>query len=153
MPALTLAALFLAACAAGPVPASGEDPEPSPDLTPQEVVRLQVEALREGGDRGIATAFRFASPENREVTGPLARFAEMLRRGYPDMLGAERAEFGRMVFSDGEAAQHVTLVQADGERTAYVFALSRQSGGACDGCWMTDAVVPAPVPSDGMIRV
>ena len=148
---LALASLLLIACASG---GPGADPEPDPSLTPREVVRLQVEALQANGedDAGIATAFRFASPANRAATGPLARFTSMVRGGYADMLGFERAVFGRMVFEGDEAAQRVTLVQADGRRSTYGFALSKQAGGEYDGCWMTDAVVPVAPGDDGLIR-
>lgn len=147
MPALLtfVAAASLLACSAA-------DPDPSPDLTAQEVVKLQVTALQTGDDAGIATAFRFASPSNRAATGPLDRFTRMVREGYGEMLGFDRALYGEMVFEGDEAAQRVTLFQADGARATYVFALSKQTGGDCDGCWMTDAVVPIPPEEDGLIR-
>ena len=139
------------ACASG-----APDPEPSPDLAPEAVVKIVVGALQQNDepseDAGIATAFRFASPGNRAATGPLARFRAMIRSGYSDMLGFRRATYGEMQFEGDEAAQRVTLFQADGSRTTYVFALSKQRGGECDGCWMTDAVVPVPLEDDGLIR-
>ncbi len=146
--------LFAGALVAGLLFAGAPDPDPSPDLSPEAVVKLQVEALQANGEdnAGIATAFRFASPGNRAATGPLARFTQMVRSGYADMLGFERAVYGRMVFEGNEAAQRVTLIQADGRRSAYVLALSKQTGGAYDGCWMTDAVVPVEPEDDGMIR-
>ena len=151
---LLLAPVALFASAPGDRP----DPEPSPELTPEAVVRIQVEALRQNDephdDAGIEAAFRFASPANRRATGPLPRFAEMVRRGYADLLGFERAEYGPVRVDGDRASQWVTLVQADGSRTAYVFGLSRQEGGACDGCWMTDAVVrPPPSSGDGYTKV
>ena len=137
--------------------AGAPDPEPSPDLGPAEVVRIQVEALGANDtpapDAGIAAAFRFASPGNRAATGPLPRFAAMVKAGYPDLLTFEVAEYGALRVVGDEAAQRVTLVQADGSRTAYVFGLSRQTGGACDGCWMTDAVVPAEPGATQTFRI
>ena len=139
-------------------PEGKPDPEPSPEMTPEEVVRVQVEALRQNDEpydgAGIEAAWRFASPANRRATGPLPRFAEMIELGYADMLGFERAEYGPMRVEGGQAAQWVTLVQADGSRSAYVFGLSRQEGGPYDGCWMTDAVVRAPESAgDGYTRI
>ncbi|MEL6615366.1 MAG: DUF4864 domain-containing protein [Bacteroidota bacterium] len=146
-----LLALTVTGCSAGAT-ATMPDPDPSPDLTPQEVIQLQVEALQVGDDEGIETAFRFASPGNRATTGPLDRFTRMVREGYGDMLGFERAEFGRMVVEGDEAVQRVTLIQPDGRRTAYLFALSKQSGGPYADCWMTDAVMPVPPEDNGLIR-
>lgn len=135
--------------------AEAQTSQPSPDLDPEDVVRIQVEALQNNDvpapDAGIGVAFRFASPGNRVATGPLPRFTQMIRMGYPDLLGFERAEYAPIQVLDGRAVQAVTLVQASGERTRYVFGLSQQRGGSCDGCWMTDAVVPQE--EDGTTRI
>ena len=149
-----LAFVFLAVSAAA-------QPMPSPDLTPEEVVRLQVEALQRNDeprpDAGIATAFRFASPGNRRATGPLERFAAMVKGPvYGDMLGFESAEYGVMRVEGDLAAQRVTLVQSDGRRVRYVFGLSKQTGGDCAGCWMTDSVVREADPpgrENGLRRI
>lgn len=134
------------------------DPEPSPDLSPAEVVRIQIEALGSNDDptpdAGIEVAFRFASPGNRAATGPLPRFAEMVKGPvYRDMLDFERAIYGESVVEDDLAAQRVTLVHRDGRRSAYVFLLSRQRGGTYAECWMTDGVARHPPPDDGTTRV
>jgi hypothetical protein len=59
-----------------------ESIQPSPNLSPVEVVRIQVEALEKNDvphpNRGIEIAFRFASPENKRATGPLERFIQMV---------------------------------------------------------------------------
>lgn len=132
-------------------------PAPSAALTPAEVVRIQVEALRTNDDptpgAGIATVFRFASPGNRQATGPLSRFARMIRTGYPELLGFARAERGEARVRGDRAVVPVTVVLRDGRRVTYGFALSRQSGGACDGCWLTDAVVERPEPRPDVIRI
>ena len=152
---LALAALLASAGLALAASADG-DPEPSPELGPGEVVRLQVEALgrndRPAPDAGIGTAFRFASPSNRAATGPLDRFARMVKEGYADMLTFEQAEYGPLRVDGDRAAQEVTLVQPDGRRTTYLFALSRQTGGAYDECWMTDGVLRRPVPTTNGFR-
>ena len=55
---------------------------PSPSLTPLAVVNAQLEALSAGD---VATSFEFASPSNKEATGPWQRFEMMVRcaRGRP----------------------------------------------------------------------
>ncbi|WP_412062874.1 DUF4864 domain-containing protein [Rubrivirga sp. IMCC45206] len=139
--------------AAGP-----NDPQPSPDLTAEEVVRIQVEALGANDtptpDAGIATAFRFASPGNRAATGPLERFTQMVKGPvYRDMIDATSADYGRVVVEGDRAALRVALGHADGRRAVYVFALSRQQGGACDGCWLTDGVERREPVADGQTRI
>jgi hypothetical protein len=122
-------------------------PSPNPDLSPLEVVRLQLDALRRNGelgdDEGIATAFRFASSANRAVTGPLDRFARMLKNSlYKPMLDHASARFGP-VQDDGEVARlQVVLFGRMGEVAAYDFTLSRDEETAC---WLTDGVMLAPV--------
>jgi hypothetical protein len=122
-------------------------PSPNPDLSPGEVVRLQLDALRRNGelgrDAGIATAFRFASTANRAATGPLERFAEMLKNSlYRPMLDHASAEFGP-VQSEGDVARvQVVLFGRKGEVAAYDFTLSRDEETAC---WLTDGVMLAPV--------
>lgn len=154
MPLLALAAVLLFAAAPDP----SADPQPSPDLSPEDVVRLQVEALQNNDephpDAGIEAAFRFASPANRRATGPLERFTAMVKgQAYSAMLGFERAEYGEMRVEGDQAAQRVTLVQPDGRRVSYVFGLSKQSGGEYDGCWMTDSVMrETEMPRDNGLR-
>ena len=57
--------------------------EPDPSLSPQDVVSIQIEALRNNdipyADRGIEVTFNFTSPANKRVTGPLERFKEIVR--------------------------------------------------------------------------
>jgi len=121
-------------------------PSPSPTLSPEEVVSIQLEALRHNDsptrDHGIATSFRFASPANRVATGPLDRFAELVKNStYRAMIDHRRVERGAMRVEGDEARQRVTVYAASGARVSYLFLLSRQRGGAYDGCWMTDGVV------------
>jgi len=123
----------------------GDGPSPSPELTPRQVVRAQLDALRRNDDphpdAGIATAFGFASAANRSVTGPLARFAKMIRNPlYRPMIGHASADFGP-VRVDGERAQvQVVLIGGDGRVAAYDFTLSRDED---TGCWLTDGVMLA----------
>ena len=67
-----------AAAAAALLFAAEHPTEPSAELAPEEVVAAQLHALRQNDpanrDAGIRIAFRFASPGNRQVTGPIERF-------------------------------------------------------------------------------
>ncbi|NIR89362.1 MAG: DUF4864 domain-containing protein [Gammaproteobacteria bacterium] len=141
------AAVVLAANPASPAGAAPpEGPHPSPRLAPDEVVRIQLEALRANDerDRGIAIAFRFASPRNRASTGPLPRFARMIRQGYGLMLEWVHAEYGPLRVEGAHAVQPVILIGREAV-VRYVFYLTRQKGGACTACWMTDAVTAEPL--------
>jgi len=130
---------------AGGKPAPSAAPRPTPELSPEEVVSIQLEALRNNDspirDAGIATTFLFASPANRVATGPIDRFADLVKTSaYRAMINHRRVERGPMRVEGDDARQRVVVWSATGTRVAYMFALSRQRGGAYDGCWMTDGV-------------
>jgi len=143
---LAAALLLGTACGYGPSAVAADPPEPSIDLQPAEVVEIVVDALRRNpgleDDAGIRTVFRFASPGNRAMTGPVERFATMIKRGYGDMLGFASSRFEDIEVERDTALQVVWLRQEDGRESGYAFQLGRQSGGEYDGMWMTDAVLP-----------
>lgn len=146
--AAALLAIAFAAALAFVAPARADDalPAPSPALSPEEVVEIVIDALRtnEGtaDDAGIRTVWRFASPGNRASTGPLPRFARMIKRGFPDMLAHESSRFDEMRVVDDKALQAVWLTLPSGNEVGYAFQLGRQEGGEYDGMWMTEAVLP-----------
>ena len=119
---------------------------PDPALSPGDVVRIQLEALRHNDDqdRGIAVAFRFASPSNRANTGPLPRFIAMIKQGpYALMVDFREAAYGPVETESNQARQRVTLAGAR-ETMTYWFYLSLQSEAPYVDCWMTDAVYIEP---------
>jgi len=127
-------------------PSWAERFEPSPEITPEDVVKIQLEALQNNDltldDGGIRTAFRFASPDNRAATGPLGNFITLVKNPlYKAMIGFEEAKLTPMRFAGKIAQQHVTLLHRDGSQAVFVFTLSRQTEGAYAGCWMTDGVL------------
>ncbi|MDH3712753.1 MAG: DUF4864 domain-containing protein, partial [Gammaproteobacteria bacterium] len=101
------------------------------------------EALRsnDNDDKGIATAFRFASPSNKQVTGPLHRFIQMIKHSpYSVMLDPQLIEYGDIQIVDDEAQLRVSVLSADYVAIAFRFYLRRQTHVGCEGCWMTDGV-------------
>ncbi len=142
---LAAAALLLGAGLAACAPNPSGARFPSPDHSPERVVRFQVEALASNDDprpdTGIAIAFRFASPANRQSTGPLERFVRIVRApAYLPMLNHARADYGPLFERGDYAALVVSIQAADGSTHRYLFELSRQRTGSLAGCWMTDSV-------------
>ncbi len=126
--------------------------EPDPSLSPQDVVSIQVEALGNNDtpyeDRGIEVTFNFASPANKRMTGPLARFKVMVRNPtYGPMIDHRGARFENIVVEDNSARIDVILTSKEGVYLGYRFFLSRQHGNAYEGSWMTDAVIPFDIVS------
>lgn len=123
------------------------DAAPNPALDPAEVVRTQLEALKADNDAGIAVVFRFASPQNRQATGPLERFTQMLRSSYPQLLGHRSSKLAPTVIEGSEAFQAVEVTARDGTTHRFVFILGRQTAVPFQDCWMTEGVMQ---PGEGM---
>lgn len=135
--------------------ANDEKVAPNESYTPQEVITIVVDSLQTNAedDKGIATVFRFASPGNKSATGPLARFTQMLKRGFPDMLNHAGVRYDSIEIAGDTAVQAVWLQTQSGAEYGYAFQLSRQRGGMHDGMWMTDAVVPLGKNAQSGIRI
>jgi hypothetical protein len=117
---------------------------PDPRYSPQDVVRIQLEALRTNGrgNDGIEQAFRFASPANRAQIGGVQQFARIVASpAYRPMVNHLSAVVDGVQVDGDRAQQMVVLTSSEHEVVMYVFLLSRQRGGDFDGCWMTDGVM------------
>ena len=124
---------------------------PSPALLPDQVVALQLAALaREprdahGAGDGLRTAWEFASPGNRAATGPLERFAVLLRSPpYVGLLEHRAAQLGPVVLRGEEARLEVLVLTAQDEALGFTWVLGRQVGAPHAGCWLTDGVLRHP---------
>ena len=130
------------------------DTGPRPDMTPEQVVQYQVAALQHnddpGTDAGIERAFRFASPSNRQVTGPLANFIRILKSPvYAPLLDNRSSVIVGSEVKESQAKILMNVVAANGQQVTYVFLLSKQGEGEFNNCWMTDGVAPLQEGEDG----
>ena len=129
---------------------------PSPQLSPDEVVGIVLEALARNDvpvkDHGISVTFAFSSPANRAFVGPIESFADLVRDDtYRPLLYHRHAARGVAHVTGDRATVRVVITTASGERVAYLFALSLQNDGQYRGCWMTDGVTrEPPSPLSGM---
>jgi hypothetical protein len=127
---------------------------PRPELSPEQVVQYQAEALQHNdeptSDAGIERAFRFASPSNKQLTGPLEKFIRIVKSpAYSPMLNSVSSSIVGSEVKDDQARIAVHFVAADGRQITYVFVLSKQSEGEFNNCWMTDGVAPLEQGEDG----
>ena len=123
-----------------------QDIMPSPALSPRQVVQFQLDSLRQndlpGPNSGIERSFRFASPSNKQVTGPLEHFAEIVRSpAYAPLLYSLSADVSQVEVGEDQARIFVRVTPASGSALSYLFLLSRQKEGEYRDCWMTDGVV------------
>ena len=140
---ITLLALLLVA-----IPTIARDLlEPDPSLPPERVLEIQLQSLQRNDvpapDAGIAQTWAFAHPDNKRVTGPLERFAAMIKGPSFRMLLGHREHIIQTVVQTGSYALFaVTIVTAADRRVSYRWELSKVRSGAFAGSWMTVAVSP-----------
>lgn len=127
-----------------PAPRPLPNAVPSPQLTPEDVVRLQLTALSAdvAVPERIKMCYRFASPANRAHTGPLDRFARLFESpDYHVMLDAHRFLVGKAIRDGNDAYLLATMVDERGKLSLFRVFLSKQSEPPYADCWMTDTVI------------
>lgn len=122
--------LMTLACAVVSGKPTDSDVSPDPERS-AEVVRIQLGALARNdvpdADAGIAVAFRFASPDNKRSTGPLDRFARIVRgEAYAPLLDHLDAEIVDVSTSLPHARVRVRVLTREGPELEYLFFLSLQ---------------------------
>jgi hypothetical protein len=151
---VTVATLFLVASIAFPAEKPVTRPvvtAPDPAWSPEQVMRAVLDALRENNanDDGIRTTFKFASPANQAVTGPVERFIPMVKNpAYRALINHKSAKVGKVERKDDRAAAYVLVVDANGRAAYFVWQLSKQKEGPLKDCWMTDGVAPVQGPDE-----
>ena len=116
---------------------------PSPALSPEDVVRKQMQSLTGAGSvaERIEGCYRFASPANRAHTGPIDRFSTMVQAPlYQALLNSKHYLIGRVTQQEGGAYLLVSTVDPSGELSLFRFFLSKQRVAPYQDCWMTDVV-------------
>ena len=138
---------FTAAATLSQSPDPAPLPQPSVEREPAEVVQIVIEALQNNDqpfiDAGIATTYAFASPSNKANTGPLPRFASMVKGApYGILVDHVAHEFSEVVLAGQNAYQMVRIKGPDGSQVIFAFRLGQQGEGEFEGMWMTEAVWP-----------
>jgi hypothetical protein len=126
-----------------------------PALSPAEVVEIQLSALQTNdspeADAGIARTWAFAHPDNKRMTGPLPRFARMIKSpAYRLLLDHRAHEIEEIARSDDGVVFSVTVTADSGEVVIYQWQVGKVAEGDDAGAWMTTAVSP-PIPAGNAI--
>lgn len=118
-------------------------PMPSPDLSPEEVIGLILESLRQNDkeDIGIETTFNFASPANKLAAGPLINYKSQVKKPlFQPILNFASYKASDLI-SDGEQAQQIIITRNDeGTDSGFLLTLTKQSAKPYTDCWMVDSV-------------
>jgi hypothetical protein len=94
-------------------------------------------------DPGIARTVRFASPSNKELTGPLEKFVSIVKSPvYSPMVNNLASSIVGSQIEGDHAKVAIKVTPEKGPRFTYLFVLTKQHEGEFSDCWMTDSVVP-----------
>ncbi|MFY4812650.1 DUF4864 domain-containing protein [Haloarcula argentinensis] len=119
---------------------------PNCERPPGLVVHIQVLALQNNDpatNEGINTTWQFASPSNRDLTGPYSNFVRTIQSGFEPLLNATGVRYGPLDRDGNTASQPVTVVNGNGTTTSYRWTVEKQTEAPYEGCWMTAGVAPA----------
>lgn len=124
---------------------SSEIIEPSPSLSSEQVVEIQLLGLKiSKGDANtteMQQVWRFAHPSNKAVTGPLARFATLFDSpAYRPLLGHQDASIIRLAETESRVQMQVNVTGTDGQSYVYLWVVGKAIEGSDAGSWMTLSV-------------
>jgi hypothetical protein len=104
----------------------------------QTVIRSQVEAL---GRDDAATAYSYAAPAIHDMFPQADIFLFMVQHSYAPVYRHKSFEFGEARAADGQIAQRVHIVDADGEAWEALYTLEQEPDGSLKiiGCVLLKA--------------
>ena len=119
--------------------------EPSPDLSPEQVVEIQLLGLKlSGGDPShieMEQVWRFAHPSNKAMTGPIQRFAMLFATpSYKPLLGHDDYAIELIAEDENNAQMLVRVTANDGQAYLYLWNVLRVTDGVDKGSFMTISV-------------
>ena len=124
---------------------------PNPDIAPAEVIAIQLHGLQYNDtpetDAGVNQTWEFAHPRNRAMTGPLSRFATMLKGPtYGMMLNHVSHQIVPANSGNGWRQFNVFMEAGNGQVLQFSWIVEKVREGQYENCWMTVAV-SAPRPA------
>jgi Domain of unknown function (DUF4864) len=104
----------------------------------QDIIRSQEQAL---GRDDAAAAYSYAAPMIHQMFPAPEIFLSMVQRGYAPVYRHKSFEFGEGGVSDGRIAQHVHIIDADGNSWEALYTLEQQPDGSLKitGCSLIKA--------------
>ena len=124
---------------------------PSSDIKPAEVVRIQLTGLQNNDSRfkdsGIEQTWNFAHPNNRKVTGPLDNFKRMLKGdSYQMMIDHLSHTITQLGSSDKWAQFEVVILDKNKIYHKFNWQVEKYTlEGVFKNCWLT-TMVSNPIP-------
>ncbi len=130
------------------LPAEGQQLiDPNPEIEARRVVEIQLQSLQHNDDptpdAGIAQTWAFAHPDNKRMTGPLARFGLMIKGPhYQNMINHRSHRIEAVVKTDNQALFAVSIQTREGQTLSFQWQVQKVRHGKHAGSWMTTTVSP-----------
>ena len=122
---------------------NGETITPNEKLLPYDVVKIQLEALKNNNkdDDGIKQTWLFAHPDNKKYTGPYERFKTMiLGQQYKFLLNHSSHKINLISNSPNTFVYGIEIMDNDKKLFFYEWHVQKGNDANCNNCWFTSAV-------------
>ena len=117
--------------------------EPNKRLEPYDVVKIQLEALKNNNkdDNGIKQTWLFAHPDNKKITGPYERFRIMIYgQQYKFLLNHSSHKINLITNSPNKFIYRIEILSDKKQLLFYEWHVQKGSEEKCKNCWFTSAV-------------
>ena len=117
--------------------------KPNKKLEPYDVVKIQLEALKNNNekDNGIKQTWLFAHPNNKKITGPYERFRVMIYGQQYKFLINHSSHKIKLVANDLKTfVYRIEILSASKQLFFYEWHVQKGSDETCKKCWFTSAV-------------
>ena len=117
--------------------------EPNKRLEPYDVVKIQLEALKNNNenDNGIKQTWLFAHPDNKKITGPYERFRIMIYgEQYKFLLNHSSHKINLITNSANKFIYRIEILSDKKQLFFYEWHVQKGSDEKCKNCWFTSAV-------------
>ena len=120
--------------------------KPSTKYKPYDVVEIQLKALKNNNkpyeNAGIEQTWEFAHPSNKQTTGPLSKFIQLLNaNSYNILLDHVDHKIVEIFNSDEKFIYEVTILDKEKNFFKYQWQVEKFiNKGPLEDCWMTTSV-------------
>ena len=123
--------------------ANAELIKPNKKLDPYDVVKIQLEALKnnDSQDKGIRQTWLFAHPDNKRATGPFDRFRIMIYgEQYKYLINHSSHKIKLITNSPNTYVYRIEILSENKKLFIYEWHVQKGSDDNCKKCWFTSAV-------------
>ena len=124
-------------------PLKAELIKPNEKLVPFDVLKIQLEALKNNNDQdqGIKQTWLFAHPDNKIITGPYERFRIMIySQQYKYLLNHSSHKIELVMNTPNKFIYKVEILANNKQLLFYEWHVQKASDETCQNCWFTSAV-------------